>query len=63
MARTHSESCGILVTLQDFFIIGSTSSAIDLRNLESSHIFKLKPVLNDSQSFDPLSIVLNNVLY
>ena len=37
--------------------IGSTSSAIGLRILESLHIFKLKPVLNDSQSSYPLSIV------
>ena len=39
MVRTHSESCGVPVTLDDFSIIGSTSSAIDLRILESMHIF------------------------
>ena len=50
MVRIHSESCGVPVTLDDFRIIGSTSSAIDLRILESMHIFKLKPVLNNSQS-------------
>ena len=57
MVRTHSESCGFPVTLDDFCIIGSTSSAIDLHILESMHIFKLKPILNDSQSSYPLSIV------
>ena len=57
MVRTHSESCGVPVTLDYFRIIGSISSAIDLRILESLHIFKLKPVLNDSQSSYPLSIV------
>ena len=57
MVRIHSESCGVLVTLDDFCIIGSTSSAIDLRILQSMHIFKLKAVLNDCQSSYPLSIV------
>ena len=57
MVRTHSESCGVPVTLDNFRIIGSTSSAIDLHILESLHTFKLKPVLNDSQSSYPLSIV------
>ena len=56
MVRPHSESCGALATLDDFHIIGSTSSAIDLRILGSLYIFKLKPVLNDSQSSYPLSI-------
>ena len=55
MVRTHSESCEVPVTLDYFCIIGSTSSAIDLRILESLHIFKLKPVLNDSQSSYPLN--------
>ena len=44
MVRTHSESCGAPLTLNDFCIIGSTSSAIDLRILESLHSFKLKPL-------------------
>ena len=48
---------GVPVTLDDFRIIGSTYSAIDLRILESMHIFKSKHVLNDSQSSYPLSIV------
>ena len=59
MVMTHSESCGLPVTLDDFCIIGSTSSAIDLRILESKHIFKLKPVLNDGQSSYPLRIVMD----
>ena len=57
MVRTHSESCGVPVTLDDFYIISSTSSAIDLRILESMHIFKLKPILHYTQSSYPLSIV------
>ena len=36
MVRSHSESCGIPVALDDFRIIGSTSSAIDLRIIELS---------------------------
>ena len=46
MVRTHSESCGVPVTLDDICIIGYSSSAIDLHILKSMHIFKLQPVLN-----------------
>ena len=57
MVRAHSGSCAVPVTLENFCIIGSTSSAIDLHILKSFQILKLKPVLNDSQSYYPLSIV------
>ena len=42
MVRTHFESCGVPVTLDDYCIIYSTSSAIEIRILECMHIFLIE---------------------
>jgi len=55
--RAHAESCDVRVHREDFTILGSTSNSIDLRILESLHIFKRKPTLNETLSAFNLSIV------
>ena len=54
--RGHGQHCSADLSLDNFSIIGS-ATGFDLRILESLHIFKLKPDLNDMQSCFPLSIV------
>jgi len=55
--RSHAENCNVLVKSSDFKVVGSASNVLDLRILESLHIFKSKPPLNDMQSSYPLAIV------
>jgi len=55
--RNHCEQCNTPIKIDNFEIIDSASSPIDVRILESLHIFKAKPALNDSQSAYPLCIV------
>ena len=55
--RLHSEQCDSPVSMNNFKIIGRASSLIELRILESLHIFRHKPVLNDTDSAFPLKIV------
>ena len=56
--RSHSYECSGNLSLENFSIIGS-ASGLDLRILESLHIFKQKPDLNDMQSAFPLFVVGN----
>ena len=55
--RDHLEHCDSQIREQNFSVIGSTSNPTDLRILESLHIFKHKPNLNDMQSAFPLKII------
>ena len=55
--RSHVESCGNDFTIDNFKIIGRESNAHSLRILESLHIFKNKPNLNENSSAVPLSII------
>ena len=54
--RSHAEICSGDISLDNFSIIGS-ANGLDLKILESLHIFKLKPILNDMQSAFPLAVV------
>ena len=54
--RSHAESCSGDISLDNFNIIGS-ATGLDLKILESLHIIKLKPILNDMQSAFPLAVV------
>ena len=55
--RNHCEECGVNIKLEHFKILGHTSNNVDVRILESMHIYKCKPILNDMSSSFPLSIV------
>ena len=55
--RHHTEQCGAPISIDHFSIIDTCSNQIDLRILESLHIFKSKPSLNSMNSAAPLSIV------
>ena len=55
--REHAEGCDVCVVLDNFSILNSTSSLLDLRILESLYIFIHKPRLNNTQSCFPLEIV------
>ena len=53
----HSNKCGSPITLDNFTILNSSNNTSDLHILESLYIYKLKPVLNCSQTATPLHIV------
>jgi len=53
----HSISCGCSVTLDNFRVLGSCKHEIDLRILESLHIHKRRPMLNNSLSSFPLLLI------
>lgn len=55
--RDHTSNCNSPISINQFKIIDSCSNPIDLRILESLHIFTRKPVLNNSLSSYPLAIV------
>ena len=55
--REHAEVCDVGVVLDNFSILNSTSSLLDLRILESFSIFRHKPKLDDTQSWFLLEIV------
>ena len=55
--RNHQQNCPTPISLEQFKIIGNTKSECQLRTLESLHIYKQKPVLNDCQSASKLLIV------
>ena len=55
--RNHSEICSPNVSLQNFKILSSHSNFLDLRILESLHIHRLKPGLNNMDSAFHLNIV------
>ena len=53
----HSILCGCCVTLDNFRILGSCKHEIDLRILESLHIDKRRPPLNNNISSFPLFLI------
>ena len=57
--RDHTISCTspTSLELENFSIIGTSSNITELRILESIHIFKLKPILNNTISAHPLYIL------
>ena len=55
--REHSLSCNFNVHIRDFGIISTSNNITDLKNLQSVHIHKHKPILNSTVSAYPLSIV------
>ena len=55
--RSHSDSCGNLVSLDDFEVLGHQKHDVDLRILESLYILKTKPNLNEMNSAFPLKLV------
>ena len=55
--RCHADSCDVSVKQEHFRIIGNAKFNTDLRILESLHIFKSKPRLNDTRSAYPLNFV------
>ena len=55
--RDHAFTCDARVHPSNFNIIGSAFNLLELRILESLHIFKDKPSLNETSSAFPLSIV------
>ena len=56
--RAHAEGCSSNISLDDFTIIGRETSLHDLRLLESLHISKKKPCLNDNTSAVQLNVVV-----
>ena len=55
--RDHSHACDTLVTTDNFSVLGRTNNSLDLRILESLHIFNKKPSLNSMSSSFPLQTV------
>ena len=53
----HASKCNSPITLENFSILNSCNNISDLHILESLYIYKLKPVLNSSQTAVPLHIV------
>ena len=56
--RNHVENCNTTFSINDFKIIGQEENVHDLRILESLHILKTKPVLNEHASAVPLNVVV-----
>ena len=55
--RSHVEACNSTFSIKNFKIIDSAGTVNDLRLLESLHILKRKPVLNDHTSAVQLNVV------
>ena len=55
--REHARSCNNIPNQDHFKIIDSSNNSLDLKLLESLHIQKLKPSLNNTLSSQPLLIV------
>ena len=55
--RSHSEICNTRFNLENFKIISKVNNIQDLRILESLHIYKRKPNLNDNSSAIPLNVI------
>ena len=55
--RKHTEKCGNSIELENFKILSNSQNLLDLRILESLHIFRLKPALNNMDSAFSLSLV------
>ena len=52
--REHSDLCSTNVDINNFQVLATSSSEIDLKILESLHIFKSRPRLNSQLSSYPL---------
>ena len=55
--RDHSDLCSTNVDMNNFKVLANSSIVIDLKILESLHIFKSRPGLNSPLSSYPLLIV------
>jgi len=57
--REHAFNCKVDISLDDFDILGmcNDKNSTNLRILESLHIFKRKPVINNMQTAYPLNLV------
>ena len=55
--RDHANNCSCSVTLDNFSILSTAKSDLDLRLTESIHIHKHRPRLNDKQTALPLLIL------
>ena len=55
--RQHALSCGVIVSIDNLKVMGSTKFPTDLLILESLFVHNLKPKLNDAQNSFPLLIV------
>ena len=55
--RDHLELCTTNVDINNFKVLAISSSEIDLKILESLHIFKSRPGLNSQLSSYPLLVV------
>ena len=55
--RDHSELCSTNVDINNFKVLANSSSEIDLKILESLHIFKSRPRLNRHLNTYPLLVV------
>ena len=56
--RSHAENCDSNFSIENFKIIGCENNLQDLRLLESLHILKKKPNLNDHTSAVQLNVVV-----
>ena len=56
--RSHAEACNSTFSIKDFKVIGRENNIQYLRILESLHIMRDKPVLNENTSAVPLNIVV-----
>ena len=54
--RDHTSSCQSPISINQFKVIDSSSSLLDLKILESLHIFNSKPSLNNTSCSFPLKI-------
>ena len=55
--RDHSELCSTNVDINNIKVLATTSNEINLKILESLHIFKSRPGLNNQLSSYPLLVV------
>ena len=55
--RDHAEGCDCFIEMDDFKILASSNDELELKILESLHIYKSDPVLNRMMTSMPLKIV------
>ena len=55
--REHAFLCDSRIDISIFKIVSTASNVLDLRILESLHISKNQPILNDTRSSFPLKII------
>ena len=54
--REHALACRASLSIEDFEILGTNNMFPDLRILESLHIYRLRPQINDTSSAYPLNL-------